>query len=463
MKLKTTVILLAVFAALLAFVLLFESKSKGKKEEEKKLVDLASADVEKISLKKEDETISFRRDEKGDWLITEPLEAKGDSNEVNRLAEDFSSLTFERLVEAEGADPAKYEIPKKELSLWYKNRPEPVKLLFGMENPIDSTIFSKKEGDPRIVLLASHLKTQIDKKLFDFRQKDIFKFEPEDVAGLKLKAKDISWEVRKKDDGWFFQAPPAALAKKSRIEDILRALSGLRAKEFVAESKTAEEISKFGLQEPEYSVSLSLPSKDQEATFFLHQEDDKVYVMTSLSPKIILAEGQVIADIEKKVEDVREKAVVVFNSWEADRVQVKRGDMVLAVLKDAEYNWSFEDGGKEADKSRVETFIRKIEGLEAAEFIDAPAALADYGLASPQAEITVRTKSGEKQLEFQVLFGTEDQEKKQVVVKNPKLEYLFRVDSSILAEIPKEGKDWTPAPPEVKSEEKKETEKGDDR
>ena len=165
---------------------------------------------------------------------------------------------------------------------------------------------------------------------------------------------------------------------------------------------------------------------------------------------------------QKNMEDIREKAVLVFNSWEADKVRVKRGDLVLTVVKNAEDKWLFEDGGKEADKSKVETFIRKIEGLEAAEFIDAPAGLQEYGLAPPQVEVTVWTKSGEKEKEFQVLFGTEDQEKKQVVVKNPKLEYLFRVDSSVLGDFPKAVKDWTPAPPEDKSDEKKEEKKGDD-
>jgi len=461
MKFKTTVILVAVFAALLAFILLFESKSKGKKDEEKKLVDLASADVEKMSLKKEDETIAFKKDEKGDWLIIEPLEAKADSYEVNRLAEDFSSLKFERLVEPEAADQAKYGIPKKELTLWYKNRPEPVKLLFGMENPIDNTIFSKKEGDPRIVLLASHLKTQLEKKVFDFRQKDIFKFEPGDVAGLKLRAKDIAWELRKKDEDWYFQPPLAALAKKSRVEDILRALSGVRAKEFVAETKTDEQLAQFGLKDAEYSVSLSLPSRDQETSFFLHKTDEKVYVTTSLSPKIVLAEGQVITDIEKKVEDIREKAVVVFNSWEADKVRVKRGDLVIAVGKNAEGRWLFEDGGKEADNSKVETFIRKIESLEAAEIIDAPSGLQEYGLAPAQAEVTIWTKSGEKEKEFQVLLGSENQEKKQVVAKNAKLEYLFRVDSSVLGDLPKKAEDWTTSPPAEKPEEKKEEKKGE--
>lgn len=201
MKPKTSLILLIVFIVLLAAVLLFESRSKARKETEekgKKLVDLASADVEKISLKNEGGTIIFNKNDKGEWLIIEPLEAKADSSEVSRLAEDFSSLKFERVIEAEGGDPAKYEIPKKELTLWFKGRAQPVKLLIGMENPLDNTLFAKREDDKRIVLLAGFLKSNLEKKMSDFRQKDIFKFEPEDVGSIKLKAKDISWEAQKK-------------------------------------------------------------------------------------------------------------------------------------------------------------------------------------------------------------------------------------------------------------------------
>jgi hypothetical protein len=172
MKFKTTLILLAVFAVLLAAVLLIESQGKARKEKEEKgknIVDLAAADVEKITLKNEGGTIAFKKDEKGEWLITEPLEAKADSSEVSRLAEDFSSLRFERVVEAEGGDPAKYEIPKKELTLWYKGQDQPVRLLIGMENPLDNTLFAKREDDKRIVLLAGYLKSNLEKKTFDRR------------------------------------------------------------------------------------------------------------------------------------------------------------------------------------------------------------------------------------------------------------------------------------------------------
>ena len=456
MKPKTTLILLVVFAVLLASVLLFESRSRARKETEEKakqLVDLAAADVEKIILKNEGGTIAFKKDDKGEWLIFEPLEAKADSSEVIRLAEDFSSLKFERVVEAEGGDPAKYEIPKKELTLWYKGQAQPVKLLIGMENPLDNTLFAKREDDKRIVLLAGFLKSNLEKKTFDFRQKDIFKFEPEDVGSIKLKAKDISWQAQKKEAEWFLESPVKALAKKSRVEDVLRALSNLRAKEFVAEQKQDSEIAQFGLKEPEYAVALSLPAKNQEIMFSLHNKDETVYATTSISAKIVSAEEQVLTDIEKKVEDLREKQVVVFNSWEASKVGIRKGELTLTVGKGKDNKWLFEGAAKEeADGSRVETFIRKVESLEAVEFIDSPADLQTYGLAQPQAEVTVWTKDGETEKEFRILVGTEDPEKKQVVLKNPNLDYLFRVDAAFLSEFPKEAKDWKPAAPEEKKE-----------
>lgn len=458
MKLKTTLILFGVFAVLLAAVLLFESKSKARKETEensKKLIDLASADVEKITLKNDSGTMTFKKDDKGDWLIVEPLEAQADSSEINRLAEEFSSLKLERLVEAEGNDPAKYGIPQKEITLWYKGKPQPVKLLVGMENPLDNTLFAKREDDKRIVLLAGYLKSSLEKKTFDFRQKDIFKFEPDDVGGVKLKAKDVSWQAQKKEAGWFLEEPVKALANKSRVEDVLRALSNLRAKEFVAEQKGEADIAKFGLQQPDYSVRLSLPAKNQEVVFSLHKQDDTVYATSSLSTKIVTTEAQVLTDIEKKAEDLREKQVVVFNSWEANKVAVKKGELTLTVGKNKDGKWLFEGAGQEeAEASRVETFVRKIESLEAIEFIDSPAELQTYGLAQPQAEVTVWTKEGEIEKEFRVLVGMEDPEKKQVVLKNPKLDYLFRADASFLSDFPQEAKDWKPAPPEEKKETK---------
>jgi len=201
-------------------------------------------------------------------------------------------------------------------------------------------------------------------------------------------------------------------------------------------------------------VSLSLPARSQDVTFAIHKQDDKYYATTSLSTKIILADAVSLAELEKKPDEMREKSVIVFNSWDAQKLRLTKGALDLTVAKDAEGIWHFEDAGKaEADRSKVESLIRRVESLEAAEFIDMPAGLAEYGLAQPQAEIGIWTKQNEKDTEVRVLVGSEDTARKQVVVRNPDLKYLFRVDSSFLADLPKEAKDWQPAPPEEKKPE----------
>lgn len=455
MKIKTTLILLAIFIALLVFVIFFQSKIEKERGKEEKLVELSSDDVQKITFKKEDEPISFQKDEKGEWLITEPLEAKADKYEVNRLAEDFSDLRIERVVEEEPSDLSQYEIPQKEISLTYKDKDQPVKILIGMENPLDSTFFAKREDEQRVVLIPSHLKSLLEKKVFDFRQKDIFTLETDDVKNIKLQAKETRWEASKKEEEWWFKKPVNALAENSKIENVINSLSRLKAKEFVSEEKKKEEIKKYGLDKAEYEITLAMPLENKEVTFSLHKKDDKVYATTTLSSKIINVEDSVLSDLEKKVEELREKEVANFYSWEASKVHLKKGKLEITVSKDEEDKWHFESTEKEeADGDKIKTFIRKIESLKAEEFIDPPLKLKDYGLDKPQAEVTIWTKeddeSEEKAKEITVLVGSEDKEEKKVVVKNAQLDYLFRVDSAFLEQFPKEAKDWKP----VKEEEK---------
>ncbi|MGB8951736.1 MAG: DUF4340 domain-containing protein [Candidatus Aminicenantales bacterium] len=450
MKFRTTVILLAVFAALLTFVLIFEKKGKEKENAlEEKWLALNSEDVEKITFKKEAETLTFKKDEKGDWRIIEPMSIRADKYEVNRLVEDFSNLRIERVVEPEGADPARYQIPQKEVALWIKGTDQPMRILIGMENPLDNTFFAQKEGDPRIVLIPSSLKSTFEKNLFGFRQKDIFKFETQEVKTIQLRAKEIQWEAQKKEDEWFFEKPLPALARSSQMESLLDTLSNLKAKEFISEEKTAEDTKTYGLENPEYQVTLLMPLTNTEVTFLLHKDTEKTYVTTSLSSQIVVPESDVLSQLEKTADAFREKKVAVFNSWQAGRLWLKNGRLDLTAIKGENDQWRFNTAPKDAvDGSKVETFIRKMENLEAVEFIDPPKGLAEYGLDKPQAEVKIWSRDiGEKEKGkiIHILIGKEDTEKKQVVVKNSRFTYLFRVDSVFLEDFPKDLKDWKAA------------------
>jgi hypothetical protein len=454
-KFRTTLILFGVLVVLLAVVLVFESRGKkaaAVKEKEDKLVDVVAADLQRMELKKPDGTISFAKDDKGAWRITAPLETRADGPEVDGLASSFSSLRIERVVEKTAGDLKTYEIPKEEVSLWVKGKEAPVRVLIGMENPLDKSLFAKREDDPRVVLLSSSVKTTIDKKLFDFREKNIFKFETSEVRSFKVRGKSASWEAAREADGWVLRSPVKALAAKSKLDSLLDSLSALKAKEFLSEAKSPAEVKKYGLEKAEVEVALSIPAASKEVVFSLHKDGDKTYAMSSDSNKIIAVEGSILVDFEKKADELREKKVVEFSSWQADGISVKAGTLELAAAKEKvkdEDKWLLENPAKDpADGTKIEDFIRKIEGLEAAAFIDSPKSLAEFGLDRPLAEVKIRTKGYDgKVSEAGLLVGKEDKDKKQVVVKNVRLDYLFRVDSSFLQDIPKSAKDWQAEPP----------------
>lgn len=453
MKFKNTLLLFAAFLVVLAVVLFFENKGnrdRAAKEKAEKLVDLASEDVRKITLKTGDGVLSFAKDDNGDWMIQEPVQTRADVSEVRSLAESFSSLRIERVVESEAKDPAAYEIPKTEVSLWTKGREQPVTVLIGMENPLDGTLFAKRADAGQVVLLASYLKTTIDKKLFDFREKNIFKYATADVKGIRLRAKDIQWEASRKEDLWFLSKPIQSLAARSKIESLLDALSNLKAKEFISEEKKGEEIQRLGLDKAEFEIVLSMPLADQETVFSLHKAGERTYATSSAVNKLVVVDDQILSDLGEKAEDLREKKVADFSSWEADRIFVRKGSLSLAAVKEEVQNedkWSLETPVKDAaDGSKIEAFLRKIEVLEAASFVDPPFNPADFGMESPEAEVKIRVKeSGKETRELSLLIGKEDPEKKQAVIKNPSLDYLFRVDAAFLEDFPKEPKDWTAA------------------
>ena len=458
MKFKTTLILFGIFILLFAAVYFFEFRNQGDKSTEDKLVSLASDDVVKIVFNNGEETIEFQRQEE-EWLITDPLEAKGDKYEVDRLADDFSNLQIERIVEEIPSDLEKYGIPQKEIELYVKDQDEPVKILIGMENPLDNTFFAKKSDETKVVLIPSSLKSLMEKKIFDFRQKDIFKFDSDQAKSIKLRAKDIEWEAEKVDEDWFLKKPVDALAQKSKVNDVLYAISNLKAAAFVSEEKNDEEIQKYGLDKPDYTVAINFPVENRQVTYLFHKKDDNVHASSSISPKILQVEDSILEDLEKEPGDLREKSIADFYTWEVEKIQLRKGDFSLTLTKDEEENWqAAEPRIQEMDKEKIQSFLRKIEALESEKFFDPPLNPADYGLDVPQAEVKIWTgEEGETPEEVTILIGKEDEESQKVYVKNQRFSYVFKVDSAFLEDFPQKAEDWQP-PSETEKKEEKDSE-----
>ncbi len=453
MKFRTTLLLFGLFILLLVAVYFFESKGKGDIEKDM-LVSVSTENVEKIIFTTEVQTIQFQK-EGEEWLITDPIEAKADKYEVNRLADDFTNLRIERVVEEEPSDLEKYGIPQKQVELFFSDREGSEKILIGSENPLDNTFFAKKAEETRVVLIPSSLKSLLEKKVFDFRQKNIFQFESDQAMSVKLRANGIQWEAEKEEEDWFLRKPVNALAQKSKINDILYALSNLKATAFLSEKKQDEEIKKYGLDKPDYEVEIDFPVENKRVTFFIHKKEDKIHATSSISAKIIQVEETILDDLKKEPGELRDKEVADFFTWEVSKLQIHKGETSLVLTKDDEEKWNFEEPKLQGtDEEKIQSFLRKLEALESQEFVDPPLNLAEFGLDVPQAEVRIWSGKKEAIKELMIQIGKEDTESNTVFVKNSRFEYVFKVDSSFLEEFPEKAEDWKISLEEEKKEEK---------
>jgi hypothetical protein len=359
-------------------------------------------------------------------------------------------------VEEEPSDLEKYGIPQKQVELYFSDREKPEKILIGSENPLDNTFFAKRAEESRVVLIPSSLKSLLEKGVFDFRQKDIFRFESDQAKRVKLDADGIHWEAEKDGEDWFLKKPVNALAQKSKISDILYALSNLKATAFVSENKQEEGIRDLGLDDPDYKVEIDFPVDNKQVVFSIHKQGDKTHAVSSISPKILQVEDSILDDLKKEPEDLRDKDVADFFTWEVTKLHIRKGDVSFALSKDDEENWKFEEPAiPEVDGEKVQSFLRKLESLESQEFLDPPLDLSDLGLDSPQAEIKIWSGKPEETLkELTIQIGKEDSESNTVFIKNHRFQYVFKVDSSFLEEFPARAEDWKGSPEEQKKEDK---------
>ena len=102
MKLKTNVIVGAIFALLLAFVYFHEIKGGQERrqaaERSKQLVDFKESEVERLSLIRPEGGIEVERTEGSQWRIVLPVEDGADGEAVERYLRNIAESEREKVV-----------------------------------------------------------------------------------------------------------------------------------------------------------------------------------------------------------------------------------------------------------------------------------------------------------------------------------------------------------------------------
>ena len=168
------------------------------------------------------EAVVCRR-EGATWTITEPRKLAADQSAVTSLLTSLTGATIDQVVDPKPASLKDFglETPSLTLEVTTNAKPDKVTLLLGDDTPTSGGVYAQVAGNPRVLTLPSFLKSSLDKKEFDLRDKRIVTLAAGQVNRIEVVGKTKRWTLAKNPEGvWDLVLPPAVRADRFAAEGI---------------------------------------------------------------------------------------------------------------------------------------------------------------------------------------------------------------------------------------------------
>lgn len=183
MKWGRTLILIALLVGLSGFFYFYEIKGAAErkhaemkeKEEEWRKIQIFRyhpQDLKRIRLTKANRTIVYQK-EKQVWWMKEPMDIKGDENAADDIIQSIINVVECDSVADNPSDLVQFGLdrPKMKISVLLEGMEEPRTLLFGNDNPTTTTIYAKLEGSPRVFLVGSLIRWEVNKEFHNLNDR----------------------------------------------------------------------------------------------------------------------------------------------------------------------------------------------------------------------------------------------------------------------------------------------------
>ncbi|MDP7557536.1 MAG: DUF4340 domain-containing protein, partial [Nitrospinaceae bacterium] len=189
MKFKGTIALTVAFVGIVLYYFLVDVPTEKREKEEKirseKVLPFKPGNVDTFSIIKNKSSITLKRSGTDGWRMTSPVDAKGDSAAASTYLSFINNLSFTRLVDDSPKDLSVFglNIPALEVSLSMKNG-KTKGLRVGDDHPMGNKIYLARSDENKI-LAAEVTSNNLDRSVFDLRDKTILGFETSKVSKLE--------------------------------------------------------------------------------------------------------------------------------------------------------------------------------------------------------------------------------------------------------------------------------------
>jgi len=426
---------LLVLAGLGSYIWFVERKREPKPEGEREKVTVLAVDKAKakeISLATAaGDTIRLVKEGSG-WKVTAPFAAPADITAVESMLTSLEKLEADEVVVEQAASLSEYGLdkPSRTVTAVVEGALAPLSVQFGAKSPDGSSVYARTGSAPKVYLVPSWIEGSFDKKPFDLRDRDLLHVKRDDVRSLEVVGPEGSYSLARTDAGeWAFTKPVATRAGRWSVDGLLGTIENLRMESVAADAAT--DVKPFGLEKPARSVTLVLkdgttrtleigagapdptaspapsPSPAKKGEKPAPPKPTKYFARQKGTGLVAVLPATLADDLAKGMGELRAKRLLEVATYETEGFEAVAGGAKKAYAKSTAKD---KDGldktqwkrtapdAKDLDTTKVEDALFKMGGVEVAEFVDQPQALAAYGLDAPVLKVTVKAK-GESWIE----------------------------------------------------------------
>jgi hypothetical protein len=360
------------------------------------------------------------------WELREPVRDRVDPDKIKTILSSVPDIWVEKFVEPEKKGLEEYGLKEPEQVLTVTlPKGDTITLLIGKTSEKRSRIVQKPGPaqfmpKPQIDVVEEefkYAKLQENDQVFEIKAdklKDVVvaantlrdprlaRFKTEDVKKVSIHEGGRALDFAREDAGWklLVKDKTAFDVERSRIDDLLDKLSGLRADGKDIRDKADPKTD--GLDKPATVKVTAEAGKDKEKktreyTFLLGKQEGgekgKVFVQVAGWDRVNAVEGELLKLAQRPALAYRNRHVVNFSMFDAARVDVDRSGEKYA-LEHADNKWRLAAPVQaDLDQAKADSLPRDLAQLEAVEFITADPKAEDldkvYGLAKPAATVKV--------------------------------------------------------------------------
>jgi hypothetical protein len=401
--LRSTIALVVVLAGLAAYIYFVTLKTPDgdtAKKTDKVFTGLQADKIEELRITSAGGDATTAKKDNGAWQVLQPVTAKADESEISGITSALASIDVVRVIDENPSNLNEYGLSNPRIQVDFKaaGDKEYRKLFIGEKSPTGADLFARRNDEKKVFLIPAFQETIFNKDSFALRDKSVLKFDREKVDGVEVAAAGKSLVMAKDGPEWKIKKPVETRADYGSVEGLVGRLQTIQMKSIAADQASPADLKKYGLEKPEATVNIAAGSTRATLLVGGKATDTTVYARDASKPAVVTVESALMDDLKKSADDYRRKDLFEFRAYNANRVELKRGNDVVVFERVKGQGENPQDKWRrvspnpaDADRDKVDALLAKIANMRASSFVDAKGGL------SPALEVHVKFDDNKKE------------------------------------------------------------------